>query len=363
MDETASADEPASKDDTALTLRSVTRLSEIDRDVWDALANPPGEEFDPFLSWDFLQALEESGCAVEETGWGPRHLLLENKDGRVLAALPLYLKGHSQGEYVFDHGWADAFERAGGQYYPKLLTAVPFTPVTGRRLLAANAEARKHLIAGVVQLAGQWGIATWHLNFPTRQEWEDLGALGLLKRLDRQFIWSNRDYASYEDFLADLSSRKRKALRKERRAAREGVEIEHLSGADLQPEHWDVFFQCYQQTGSRKWGYPYLNREFFDLIHQRMADRILLVMAKADGRYRFSAQFHRVERALRTLLGTPGRPALPAFRTLLPPGHRRRDRARSRPGRGRRPGRTQIGPRLQRVAGLLSPLHLECRLP
>lgn len=289
MDETAPAEEPASKDGTALTLRSVTRLSEIDREVWDALANPPGEEFDPFLSWDFLQALEESGCAIEETGWGPRHLLLEDGDGRVLAALPLYLKGHSQGEYVFDHGWADAFERAGGQYYPKLLTAVPFTPVTGRRLLAVNAEARRHLIAGAVKVAGQWGIATWHLNFPSRPEWEDLGELGLLKRLDRQFIWSNRDYGSYEDFLGDLSSRKRKALRKERRAAKDGVEIEHFSGPDLRPEYWDVFFQCYQQTGSRKWGYPYLNREFFDLIHQRMADRVLLVMAKADGRYIASA--------------------------------------------------------------------------
>ena len=270
---------------TDLVLRSISRLSQIDRDDWDALANPPGEAFDPFLSWDFLQALEESGCAVEETGWGPRHLLLEKERGGYAGAVPLYIKTHSQGEYVFDFAWADAYERAGGAYYPKLLTAIPFTPATGRRLLAPETATRRALAAGVAQAAQQWEVGSWHVTFPQESEWQALSEMGLLQRMDRQFIWENRDYGSYDDFLADLSSRKRKALRKERREAQDGVEIEALTGEALRPEHWDVFFACYQETGSRKWGAPYLNREFFDLIHQRMADKILLVMAKQEGRY------------------------------------------------------------------------------
>jgi predicted N-acyltransferase len=270
---------------TELVLRSISRLSQIDREAWDALANPPGEARDPFLSWDFLQALEESGCAVEETGWGPRHLLLAKEGGGYAGAVPLYIKTHSQGEYVFDWAWADAYERAGGNYYPKLLTGIPFTPATGRRLLAADAGARRALAAGVVQAAQQWEIGSWHVNFPQESEWQALSELGLLQRMDRQFIWENKDYGSFDDFLADLSSRKRKALRKERREAQDGVEIEALTGAALRPEHWDVFFACYQETGSRKWGAPYLNRDFFNLIHQRMADQVLLVMAKQEGRY------------------------------------------------------------------------------
>jgi predicted N-acyltransferase len=271
--------------DTALTLRSITRLSQIDPTAWDAIANPPGAEYDPFLSWNFLQALEESGCAIEETGWGPRHLLLEDNDGKLQGALPLYVKGHSQGEYVFDHAWADALQRAGGQYYPKLLTAIPFTPATGRRILARTQKNRLILMQGAQQCALQWGASGWHINFPVADEADELNRAGLLPRLDRQFVWQDNGYASYDDFLAALSSRKRKALRKERREAQAGLEIESLSGDDLQPEHWDVFFNCYQQTGSRKWGYPYLNREFFNLIHQRMPADILLVLAKREGRY------------------------------------------------------------------------------
>ena len=273
----------------SLTLRSISSLNEVEHSAWDAIANPPGAEYDPFLSWDFLQALEESGCVDDETGWSPRHLIVEDDTTNLRGALPLYVKTHSQGEYVFDHGWADALERAGGQYYPKLLTAVPFTPVTGRRVLAEDAGIRRALVAGAVQTAQQWGVSSWHLNFPTKQAWDELGALGLLKRVDRQFIWSNRDYADYDDFLADLSARKRKNLKRERREAQAGLEIEQLTGDALRPEHWDVFFACYQDTGARKWGYPYLNREFFDLIHQRMADKVLLVMAKAEGRYIASA--------------------------------------------------------------------------
>lgn len=273
----------------SLTLRSISSLNEVERSAWDAIANPPSAEYDPFLSWDFLQALEESGCVDDETGWSPRHLIVEDDTANLRGALPLYVKTHSQGEYVFDHGWADALERAGGQYYPKLLTAVPFTPVTGRRVLAEDAGILRALVAGAVQTTQQWGVSSWHLNFPTEEAWDELGELGLLKRIDRQFIWSNRDYADYDAFLADLSARKRKNLKRERREAQAGLEIEQLTGDALRPEHWDVFFACYQDTGARKWGYPYLNREFFDLIHQRMADKVLLVMAKAEGRYIASA--------------------------------------------------------------------------
>ena len=272
-----------------LSLKSVQRIAEIDRDQWDALANPPGLEYDPFLSWDFLDALETSGCAIEEAGWGPRHLVLEDADGAPQAVLPLYLKGHSQGEYVFDHAWANAYEQAGGRYYPKLLTAIPFTPATGRRLLAPTPELRRALAGGVTAAAGQWDVASWHVNFPMETDIGELEAAGLLHRMDRQFIWENRDYADYDAFLGDLASRKRKALRKERREAQAGIEIERLTGDALQPGHWDVFFECYQDTGDRKWGSPYLNRAFFDLIHQRMADKVLLVMAKSEGRYIASA--------------------------------------------------------------------------
>lgn len=276
-------------DGATLSLRAVSGLSEVDRDAWDALANPPDQAYDPFLSWDFLEALEASGSVSDETGWSPRHLLLESEDGRLLGVMPFYIKAHSMGEYVFDQGWADAYERAGGQYYPKFLTAIPFTPVTGRRLLAPTPALRQALAAGAVDLTRQNHASSWHINFPDLADWQALGDLGLLQRIDRQFIWSNKGYANYDDFLGDLSSRKRKGLRKERRAAQDGIEIERLSGDGLQPEHWDVFFACYQDTGSRKWGFPYLNRAFFDLLHQRMADKVILVMAKKEGRYIASA--------------------------------------------------------------------------
>ena len=268
-----------------VTVQPVGSLDGVARDDWDRLANPPGAEYDPFVSWDFLQALEQSGCVGEDTGWLPRHLLARGPDGRLLGAVPLYVKSHSMGEYVFDHAWADAYERADGQYYPKLLSAVPFSPVTGRRILAPTAEMRLALIQATCDIAQRWGVSGWHVNFPDMDSLSELISGGLLSRLDRQYVWQNRDYGSYDDFLADLSSRKRKALRKERAAAQSGITIEHLSGDQLNPEHWDFFYACYQETGSRKWGYPYLNRAFFDLLHQRMADRVLLIIAKKDGRY------------------------------------------------------------------------------
>lgn len=270
---------------TDITLRAISALSGVDRAAWDAVANPPGEAFDPFLSWDFLQALEATGCASDDTGWSPRHIIADGADGGLLGALPLYAKAHSYGEYVFDHAWADAYERAGGQYYPKLLSAIPFTPATGRRLLSPDPAIRKALTEAAISLTSQWGVSGWHVNFPDARDASELDSLDLLPRIDRQFIWFNEGYDSYDDFLAALSSRKRKALKKERAQAQDGLEIVALSGDALSPEHWDVFFACYQDTGARKWGSPYLNRDFFDLIHQRMAERVLMVMAKQDGRY------------------------------------------------------------------------------
>ncbi len=270
---------------TGIRFRSVSSLSDVDKSAWDAVANPPGTEYDPFLSWDFLQALEESGCATAGTGWQGVHVIAEDGAGALVGALPGYAKSHSYGEYVFDHAWADAWERAGGRYYPKLLSAVPFTPVTGRRLLSQEPEIREGLARAAMSIAEQNELPVWSMNFPVADDREIAGRLGLLHRVDRQYIWENADYKSYDGFLADLSSRKRKALKKERAAANADIEIVGVTGDDLRPEHWDVFFACYQDTGSRKWGAPYLNRPFFDLIHQRMADRVWLVLAKQDGRY------------------------------------------------------------------------------
>ncbi|WP_420432067.1 GNAT family N-acetyltransferase [Hyphobacterium sp.] len=270
---------------TGLSLRSIASLTEVDKPAWDAVANPAGESFDPFLSWDFLHALEASGCATTKTGWQPAHLVATAADGTLRGALPAYAKAHSYGEYVFDHAWADAFERAGGRYYPKLLSAIPFTPATGRRLLAPQADIREALALGAMQLAETNGLSVWSMNFPAAPDRETADRLGLLHRVDRQYIWENEGYRTYDDFLTALSSRKRKALKKERAAANDGIEIVGLTGDDLRPEHWDVFFACYQDTGSRKWGQPYLNRDFFDRIHRAMADRVYMAMAKRDGRY------------------------------------------------------------------------------
>ena len=270
---------------TQVTLRALPRLDDIKCDVWDSIANPDGEEFDPFLSWNFLQALEESGSVGDDIGWSPRHIIAESEDGTLLGALPTYAKFHSYGEYVFDHAWADAYERAGGRYYPKLLTAIPFTPATGRRLLSPDPAIRRALAEAAKSLTNQWGASSWHVNFPTDADADMLTELEFLPRIDRQFVWENSNYSNYDGFLGDLSSRKRKALKKERAKACEGLEIVNLTGDQLKPEHWDVFFECYQDTGARKWGQPYLNRKFFDLIHQRMADNVLMVMAKQDGRF------------------------------------------------------------------------------
>ena len=284
-------------------ISATSSLESVAASRWDACANPPAgpatdsdvdpgqkERFNPFLSHAFLHALEASGSVGSRTGWQPAHVLVEGTDGSLLAAAPTYVKSHSQGEYVFDHGWADAYERAGGNYYPKLQVAVPFTPVTGRRLLVApgpQAEAGQiALREGLDSLRRGVAASSIHATFLTRSEWDALGAVGYLQRNDQQFHFLNEGYADFEAFLTALASRKRKMIRRERKdALAPGITIEWVTGRDLTEAHWDAFFDFYMDTGSRKWGRPYLNRRFFSLIGQSMPDRILLVLARRAGRY------------------------------------------------------------------------------
>jgi len=270
-------------------VRVCRRVSEVGREAWDACAGNPAYAGNPFIRYDFLHATEEANCAVERTGWGPQHLAIDDDEGRVAAVMPLYLKSHSQGEYIFDHAWADAYERAGGAYYPKLLSAAPFTPATGARFLARPDvdadEARRFLLGGALALCERYGASSFHVNFPTEDEWRWLGEQGLARREGQQYHWRNRGYGSFDDFLAALSSGRRKTIRRERREAGEGLEILRLSGAEIGEEHWDAFFAFYMDTGSRKWGRPYLNRRFFSLLGEGMADRVLLIMARREGRW------------------------------------------------------------------------------
>ena len=269
--------------DQAVRIRVCQSLLEVSPAEWDRVANPPGVRYDPFLSWAFLEALEATGAACPDTGWSPCHLLAENDTGSLLGAMPLYAKTHSRGEFVFDHSWADAFERAGGSYFPKLLNAVPFTPVTGRRRLVPDgpdAERLKlALLSGALQLATENNFSSVHMNFLEAEEAQALGATGMLHRTDQQFHWQNNGYGDFDDFLAALSSAKRKNLRKERAKAQDGLSFVHVTGRAITEAHWDSFFQFYIDTGSRKWGSPYLNRQTFSLLGERMADQILLIFA------------------------------------------------------------------------------------
>jgi predicted N-acyltransferase len=276
-------------DSPTIGLRVVDTLAGVDARQWDACALAPGSAGNPFLSHTFLKALEDSKSVGRRTGWQPQYLLAEAADGTLLGAVPLYVKGHSQGEYIFDHGWAQAFERAGGRYYPKLQAAIPFTPVPGPRLFARPgplADAvREAMIDMLAKIADDNGISSVHATFCSEDDWKRFGARGWLMRLGRQYHWANAGYRTFDDFLAALSSRKRKAIRKEREAVRrEGLVIHQLSGADLKPRHWDAFFAFYMDTGGRKWGSPYLTRSFFDILGKTMADHVVLVMAEADGR-------------------------------------------------------------------------------
>ncbi|HEY0112409.1 MAG TPA: GNAT family N-acetyltransferase [Allosphingosinicella sp.] len=265
---------------TELVARLAPGVSSIDGESWDACAGTSN----PFLTHAFLSALEESGSATSRTGWQPVPIVMDGEDGAPAALMPAYLKSHSQGEYVFDHGWAAAWERAGGEYYPKLQIAVPFTPVPGRRLLARDEGHARGLIAAAEALVRQHGLSSAHATFIAQEEVKLFEQAGWLIRIDSQFHWRNAGYSSFQDFLAALSSRKRKAIRKERAAALEGLTVEHVTGADLTEAHWDAFWAFYQDTGSRKWGRPYLTRRFFSLIGERMADGILLILALHQGR-------------------------------------------------------------------------------
>ncbi len=271
--------------DQSVEITLYSDISEISEEDWNACACPEirdGERaFDPFTTHRFLAALEASGSVGPGTGWDARHLVARMGD-RIIGVAPLYVKSHSQGEYVFDHGWADAFERAGGRYYPKLQCAVPFTPVAGRRLLVLpglEEAGGRALLAGMAQIVEGAGVSSVHMTFCTEDEAELAAEAGWLPRLGQQFHWFNDDYESFDQFLGDLSSRKRKTLRKERQRAQAfGGEIVQLTGDDIRPEHWDAFWRFYQDTGARKWGHPYLSRAFFDLLHE-MREDVLLVLA------------------------------------------------------------------------------------
>jgi predicted N-acyltransferase len=285
----------------------VNAIAEVAAAEWDACAQaqgptasekpahplaPPDPEgsFNPFLSHSFLAALEDSKSVGGHSGWQVRHVLVKAADGALLAAAPCYRKSHSRGEYVFDYGWAEAYARAGGSYYPKLQVAVPFTPATGRRLLVRSGRhaeaARRALAAGLVELCRIDGASGVHVTFATEPEVRFLGEYKFLKRTDQQFHWANAGYSSFDDFLSVLAARKRKTIRRERHdALADGISVHWLSGRDLTEDVWDHFFAFYMETGSRKWGRPYLTRPFFSQVGETMGDRILLVMAKRAGRW------------------------------------------------------------------------------
>ncbi len=277
-------------DQAQIEIRVLSSLSQIAATDWDACACPEaiagGRPTDPFTTHRFLSALEDSGSVGRGTGWQAQYLTCY-LDDQLIACAPLYAKGHSQGEYIFDHNWAHAYEQAGGRYYPKLQMAVPFTPATGRRFLVRpgyEAQGISALVQGAVQLAENNQISSLHVTFCTEVEAAIGAEMGLLSRSTQQFHWLNDDYGRFEDFLAALSSRKRKNIRKERAQAQGfGGTIETYTGADLKPSHWEAFWDFYQDTGSRKWGSPYLTRAFFDIAHETMADDIALVLAERDG--------------------------------------------------------------------------------
>ncbi|NQV56335.1 MAG: N-acetyltransferase [Rhodospirillales bacterium] len=270
-------------DGSEISIKVLTRISEVSAEEWNACAG----ESNPFVRYAFLNALEESGSVCAETGWQPQHLVVNDEQGKIAACMPMYLKNHSYGEYIFDWGWADAYERAGGKYYPKLQSAVPFTPATGPRMLVRSDAPEKYfdiLIAGMVQLARQLDVSSLHVTFPPSDQWDRLGAAGFLLRSGKQFHWENKGYDSFDDFLDELSSRKRKAIRKERReVANEGVTLKCLTGDDITEDHWDSFYHYYLSTIDHKWGRAYLTREFFSILGESMSDMAMMVVAEQGG--------------------------------------------------------------------------------
>jgi len=275
-----------------------SRIADIPAAAWDRLANPDPRHFNPFVAHAFLASLEASGATGPEPGWLPQHLVLTRPGGGIDALMPLYVKAHSRGEYVFDHAFADACHRAGGRYYPKLQVAVPFTPVPGPRLLTApdtdRDMAERTLISAAVTLAGDIGASSLHVTFPTQEEWQRLGEMGLLQRTGQQFHWTNRGYATFDDFLARLASRKRKMVRRERALAlAHAVEVETVTGGEITDAHWNDLYAFYMDTGARKWGRPYLNRAFFLELGRTMAERCLLVFARR-GKRRVAGALHLI---------------------------------------------------------------------
>jgi predicted N-acyltransferase len=265
---------------TDVTARIADGVASFDADDWDACAGTAN----PFVGHAFLSALERSGSATPGRGWQPLPIAVDGPDGKPAGVIPAYAKGHSQGEYVFDQGWADAYHRAGGTYYPKLQIAVPFSPVPGPRLLLRDPAVAPALIAAAEAVVTQHGLSSAHATFVSPDQVPLFEAAGWLIRTDSQFHWTNNGYACFDDFLAALASRKRKAIRRERADAVAGLDIVHLTGSEITEAHWDAFWQFYQDTGARKWGRPYLTRAFFSMIGDSMADRILLILALRDGR-------------------------------------------------------------------------------
>ncbi len=264
---------------TSVTARLADGVASIPADQWNACAGAGN----PFVSHAFLTALEESGSVGRRTGWQPIPVIVDGADGAPIAVAPAYAKSHSQGEYVFDHAWADAWERAGGSYYPKLQIAAPFTPVPGPRLLLRDPAAAPALIAALEAVTDQHDLSSAHATFLAPEQVPLFEAAGWLIREGTQFHWHNHGFGSFDDFLATLASRKRKAIRKERAAAVEGLTIRHLTGNEIGPREWDAFWTFYQDTGSRKWGQPYLTRPFFPRLGALLGDRVLLILAERDG--------------------------------------------------------------------------------
>ena len=264
---------------TSITARLADGVRQIAGADWDACAGTDN----PFVGHAFLAALEQSDSVGGRSGWQPLPIVVDGADGRPAAIAPAYAKAHSQGEYVFDHGWADAWERAGGSYYPKLQVAAPFSPVPGPRLLLRDGALAPALLGAIAAVVTQNGLSSAHATFVDEDQLSLFEAAGWLIRRGTQFHWQNRGYSSFDDFLADLASRKRKGIRKERAAAVEGLTIRHLSGREIEPRHWDAFWTFYQDTGSRKWGQPYLTRSFFPLLGEALGDRVLLILAERDG--------------------------------------------------------------------------------
>jgi uncharacterized protein len=278
-----------------LTATVIERAADVTADVWNQLVLATDPHANPFLEHAFFVALEESGSATRRTGWTPRHLVLRDGNEQLVGLLPMYEKTHSQGEYVFDHGWAQAFEQAGGRYYPKLQASVPFTPVTAPKLLALTDDPAFHraLLSAAEAYAGRRGISSIHATFVPEAEAQMAASEGWLVRTDTQYHWHNQGFSSFDGYLETMSSRHRKVTRRERRDALEGLEVRWLTGADLTEAAWDAFFEFYQDTGSRKWGRPYLNRRFFSMLGQTMADRVVLMLAY-DGRHAIAGTLNLV---------------------------------------------------------------------